>query len=81
VLKANNTSFSDLLWSQRLPKARDWLVTDSFRRYPIHKIASMAGFKSAAHFSRMFKSAYHVAPKEYRAQHVSTTVETSGRAG
>lgn len=67
VLKANNTSFSDMLWSQRLPKARDWLVAEAYRRYPIHKVAGMAGFKSAAHFSRMFKSAYHVSPKEYRA--------------
>lgn len=67
VLKANDTSFSDLLWSQRLPKARDWLVSQAYRRYPIHKIAGMAGFKSAAHFSRMFKSAYHMSPKEYRA--------------
>jgi AraC family transcriptional regulator, positive regulator of tynA and feaB len=67
VMKANETSFSDLLWGQRLPKARDWLVADAFQRYPIHKIARMAGFKSAAHFSRMFKSAYRVSPKEYRA--------------
>jgi AraC family transcriptional activator of tynA and feaB len=67
VLRANDTSFSDLLWSQRLPKARQWLVADPYRRYTIHKISSMAGFKSAAHFSRMFKSAYGVSPKEYRA--------------
>jgi AraC family transcriptional activator of tynA and feaB len=66
VLKANNTSFSDLLWGKRLPKARDWLVSEAFQRYPIHKIACMAGFKSAAHFSRMFKSAYALSPKEYR---------------
>ena len=69
VLKANNTSFSELLWSQRLPKACEWLVADSFERYPIHKIATMAGFKSAAHFSRMFKSTYKVSPKEYRESH------------
>jgi AraC family transcriptional activator of tynA and feaB len=77
VLKANDTSFSELLWSQRLPKARDWLVVDSFQRYPIHKIASMAGFKSAAHFSRMFKSAYQVSPKEYRANHARAQAEAS----
>lgn len=66
VLKANDTSFSQLLWSERLPKARDWLTCDAFRQYPIHKIACMAGFKSAAHFSRMFKSAYGMSPKDYR---------------
>jgi AraC-like DNA-binding protein len=67
VLKANDTCFSELLWSERLPKARDWLVCDAFQQYPIHKIACMAGFKSAAHFSRMFKSAYGASPKDYRA--------------
>jgi AraC family transcriptional activator of tynA and feaB len=77
VLKANDTSFSELLWSQRLPKARDWLVVNSFQRYPIHKIASMAGFKSAAHFSRMFKSAYKVSPKEYRTNHARAQAEAS----
>jgi AraC-like DNA-binding protein/mannose-6-phosphate isomerase-like protein (cupin superfamily) len=66
VLKANDTSFSELLWSERLPKARDWLVCNAFRQYPIHKIACMAGFKSAAHFSRMFKSTYGISPKDYR---------------
>jgi AraC family transcriptional activator of tynA and feaB len=66
VLKANDTCFSELLWSERLPKARDWLVCNEFRQYPIHKIACMAGFKSAAHFSRMFKSAYGASPKDYR---------------
>lgn len=66
VMKANNTSFSELLWSLRLPKARDWLRAEAFRRYPIHKIAHMAGFKSAAHFSRMFKAAYRISPKEFR---------------
>ncbi len=66
VLKANDTSFSQLLWTERLPKARDWLVCDAFRQYPIHKIAGMAGFKSAAHFSRMFKGAYGMSPKDYR---------------
>ena len=74
VLKANNTTFSDLLWSHRLPSARSWLVSQSFRRYPIHKVASMAGFKSAAHFSRMFKSTYGMSPKEYRASHEATGV-------
>lgn len=69
VLKANNTTFSNLLWSHRLPSARDWLVSEPFRRYPVHKVANMAGFKSAAHFSRMFKSVYGMTPKDYRASH------------
>lgn len=71
VLKAKNTSFSHLLWSQRLPRARDWLASEPLREYPIHEIAYMAGFKSAAHFSRMFKSEYGMTPKEYRTSQFS----------
>lgn len=66
VLKANNTSFSNLLWSQRLPKARDWLASPALQDHPIHEIALMAGFKSAAHFSRMFRAHYAWSPKEFR---------------
>lgn len=66
LLKARHTSFSDLLWKNRLPKARDGLVAPSTIKYPINQIAYMCGFKSAAHFSRMFKSAYGCTPREYR---------------
>lgn len=70
LLKANNTSFSELVWTNRMPKARDWLVSPKTRDYPIHEIAYMSGFKSAAHFSRMFKATYGMPPREYRAQHI-----------
>jgi AraC family transcriptional activator of tynA and feaB len=66
VLKANNTSFSNLLWGQRLPLAREWLAKPELQEFPIQEIAFRAGFKSAAHFSRMFRAAYQEAPKEYR---------------
>lgn len=66
LLKAHNTSFSELVWQNRLPKARDWLVSPKTRDYPIHEIAYMSGFKSAAHFSRMFRATYGMPPREYR---------------
>lgn len=71
LLKANNTSFSELVWSNRLPKARDLLVSPKTKDYPIHEIAYMSGFKSAAHFSRMFKATYGVPPREYRSCNVT----------
>jgi AraC family transcriptional activator of tynA and feaB len=69
ILKANGKSFSDLLWSNRLPKARDLLVSSATRHYAIREIAFMSGFKSAAHFSRQFKATYGCPPREYRAAH------------
>lgn len=81
LLKSDDTSFSKLLWSQRLPKAREWLVLPEFKDYPIQEIAFMSGFKSAAHFSRMFKSAYGCAPKEYRAKFESDAQGMTAAAG
>jgi AraC-like DNA-binding protein len=76
VLRTRDTSFSELLWTQRLQKSRDWLVCEPFQRYPIHKIASMAGFKSAAHFSRMFKSTFGCSPNQYRAGRAEVSAGT-----
>lgn len=81
ILKANNTSFSELLWQNRLPKARDWLVAARTREYPIHEIAYMSGFKSAAHFSRMFKAAYGLPPREFRALHLAEPSLSAGEKG
>jgi len=78
VLKANNTSFSELVWMQRLPKAREWLASAQLRAFPIHEIAFMAGFKSAAHFSRMFKATYGITPKEYRSHALESGEQKSG---
>ncbi|WP_169805656.1 helix-turn-helix transcriptional regulator [Novosphingobium rosa] len=77
LLKANNTSFSELVWKNRLPKARDWLVSPTTRDYPIHEIAYMSGFKSAAHFSRMFKATYGMPPREFRTQHLQTSSKSA----
>jgi AraC-like DNA-binding protein len=79
VLRAHDTSFSELLWTQRLHKSRDWLVSRAFQRYPIHKIAGMAGFKSAAHFSRMFKSTFGSSPNAYRARCAEQDADSAGR--
>lgn len=67
VMRANNTSFSALLWGQRLAKAHEWLQSPALQDHPIHEIALMAGFKSAAHFSRMFKTRYGCSPRIFRA--------------
>ncbi len=67
VLKVNHTSFSILLWQQRLQKACSWLGSDSMKNHTIQEIAFMAGFKTAPHFSRMFKATYGASPGEYRA--------------
>ena len=77
VLKQHGTSFSDILWTNRLARARDWLAADNMKHHSISQISYMAGFKSPAHFSRAFKSATDLTPKAFRDKR--TSVPTSLR--
>jgi AraC family transcriptional regulator, positive regulator of tynA and feaB len=75
VLKNGNTTFSDLLWGRRIVKAKEWLTSSSIRNHMVQEIAFMAGFKSAAHFSRMFKDAYGCSPKEFRVTQLAAAAD------
>jgi AraC family transcriptional activator of tynA and feaB len=66
LLKLKGTSFSDLLWEERLKKTGEWLLALDNRHFTISEIAYMNGFKTAAHFSRLFKSYWGCSPREYR---------------
>ena len=66
LLKLRGTSFSDLLWEERLRKTGEWLLALDTRHYTISEIAYMNGFKTAAHFSRLFKSYWGCSPRDYR---------------
>jgi len=68
LLRLKETSFSELVWEQRLAKARDWLSTSDPRDISISEIAYGVGFKSPAHFSRMFKRVFGANPREYRGE-------------
>ena len=66
LLRLKETSFSELGWDPRLAKARDWLTASDPRDISISEIAYGVGFKSPAHFSRMFKRVFKVNPREFR---------------
>lgn len=68
LLRLRETSFSELVWEQRLAKARDWLTSSDPRDISISEIAYGVGFKSPAHFSRMFKRVFGANPREYRGE-------------
>ena len=71
LLNKNNTTFSDLLWSSRLKAAHDWLSNQAGNNISIAEVAFRTGFKSAGHFSRKFKQAYQVNPREFRSRQVA----------
>jgi len=66
LLKLKGTSFSDLLWEERLNQTGRWLLALDTRHYTIAEIAYMNGFKTAAHFSRLFKNYWGCSPREFR---------------
>ncbi len=74
LLQLNGTPFSELVWDKRLKIASRWLASSKPGEVPISEIAYRVGFKSPAHFSRMFKRVYKVGPREYR---LSAPTETA----
>jgi len=66
LLKENGTTFSALLWTNRLNRSREWLLSLDRRHYGISEIAFMTGFKSVSHFSRMFRDTFGCSPREFR---------------
>ena len=67
LLKQNGTPFSELVWDKRMKIASRWLATSKPTEISIAEIAFRVGFKSPAHFSRMFKRVFNKGPREYRA--------------
>ena len=68
LLRLNGTSFSELVWDERLAKAKEWLSTSDPRDISISEIAYGVGFKSPAHFSRMFKRVVGMNPRDFRCE-------------
>ena len=66
LLQSTGTTFSELVWTQRLEMARAWLERSDPRDIAISEIAYGVGFKSTAHFSRKFKRAFGQNPSELR---------------
>jgi len=67
LLKQNGAPFSGLVWDKRMKIASRWLSTTRPGDISIAEIAFQVGFKSPAHFSRMFKRVFNKGPREYRA--------------
>ena len=66
LFHSENTTVSEWIWSRRLEKARRDLFDPLLARESITQIALASGFSDLAHFSRRFKAAYALAPREYR---------------
>ncbi|MCJ1962357.1 helix-turn-helix transcriptional regulator [Novosphingobium mangrovi (ex Hu et al. 2023)] len=66
LLQGTGHTFSELVWSKRLEKAKEWLGRSDPRAVAISEVAYGVGFKSTAHFSRKFKQVFGLNPRDYR---------------
>jgi AraC-like DNA-binding protein len=75
LLKLHGTPFSTLIWEKRLSMASRWLSSSKPGDISISEIAYKVGFKSPAHFSRMFKRVFNMSPREYRSGGVTHALQ------
>ena len=66
VFEAEGESVSTLLRTRRLERCRRDLADPHMADYAIATVGSRWGFSDAAHFSRIFRSAFGASPREYR---------------
>ena len=68
IFRDGGTTPSDWIWARRLEKSRRDLCAPSFAAASISQIAFACGFSDLAHFSRRFKAAYGLSPREFRVE-------------
>lgn len=66
IFHAEATTVNAWIWTRRLEKARRDLADPLLAGDSISQIALAAGFADFAHFSRRFRAAYGLSPRDYR---------------
>lgn len=68
LFREKGTTVSTWVREQRLEKCRRDLIDPLLGHLPVGAVAARWGFVDAAHFSRIFKAAFDMAPSELRAR-------------
>jgi AraC-like DNA-binding protein len=71
AFEADGTSVSGLIRSRRLERCRRDLVDPGCRHLPIAYVGHRWGFPDPAYFSRVFRNAYGLSPREFRKVHAA----------
>jgi AraC-like DNA-binding protein len=77
LFQAAGTTVSAWIRQQRLERARRDLADPCLSTVPIHRIATHWGFADHSTFTRSFRAAYGIPPREYRRQNTSRTPPVS----
>lgn len=77
LFKPAHTTINQLIIDERLDRCRDLMSSSKWAAWSITDIAYQTGFRDLSHFSRRFKSRFHVSPKRYRLEHSRGALATT----
>jgi len=66
VFEAGGDTLERYLWAQRLAHSKALLTRPEARALPISEVAAASGFRSSAHFCRLFKHQFGLTPTDFR---------------
>lgn len=66
LFQRQQISPADWIWTKRLSVARDRLAAPGYAGLSVSEIAFACGFSDQAHFSRRFKAAFGLSPRDWR---------------
>lgn len=81
VFESQQQTLSEWIWCQRLDHCRRDLSDPELRHLAITQIAYRWGFSDSAHFSRAFKQAFGLRPRDFRQQAAGRTAGDHPPAG
>ncbi|MGY2060394.1 helix-turn-helix transcriptional regulator, partial [Nocardia gipuzkoensis] len=66
LCSSSNFSLQQAIIQERLQQARHALIEPRFQRQNIAMVANMCGFRDPSHFSRRFRAAFGMTPREWQ---------------
>lgn len=66
VFEDSGDTLERYLWAQRLARSKALLISGEAQSVPISEVATASGFRSNAHFCRLFKHHFGLTPTDFR---------------
>jgi acetamidase/formamidase/AraC-like DNA-binding protein len=81
LFEGSGSSFTHYLRERRLQRTSAELASPTEAHHSISEIAYRNGFSDAAHFSRVFRHRFGLAPREFRQQEIERMTSAAAAAG